>query len=187
MDPADRQAIDDIFRRLEEVERSGAAPDPDAERMISDRVRQRPVYAYYLAQTVVAQQQALEAAQRRLDAAEGRGASQGRPQQEEGGFLSRMFGGGDRARTAVPASPGRDPRYAGHRPGMGGGGFLAGAAQTAMGVAGGVVLGSLLMNAFDGGGEAQAAEPEPEPADTAADDAGADDYGGDMGGGDFEF
>ncbi|MCS0502273.1 DUF2076 domain-containing protein [Ancylobacter mangrovi] len=52
----------------------------------------------------------------------------------------------------------------GARPGFGGGGFLAGAAQTAMGVAGGVLLGHAIAGMF-GGSEAQAAEV---PADTSA-------------------
>lgn len=67
------------------------------------------------------------------------------------------------------------------RPGFGGGGggFLAGAAQTAMGVAGGVLLGNAIAGMFSGGGEAQAAEAPADPAaDAPADnaaDAGADD------------
>ncbi|HCF19261.1 MAG TPA: DUF2076 domain-containing protein, partial [Rhodospirillum rubrum] len=57
--------------------------------------------------------------------------------------------------------------------------FLAGAMQTAMGVAGGVLMGNAIMSLFSGD-EAQAAEPAPEPApeeDYAADDAGFDDGG----------
>jgi hypothetical protein len=74
-----------------------------------------------------------------------------------------------------------------------GGGFLQGAMATAAGVAGGMVLGNILMNAMSGGGEAQAAD-----AGAAADPAGAEaqpasyedpgqayeDPGMDMGGGD---
>jgi len=59
-------------------------------------------------------------------------------------------------------------------------GFLAGAAQTAMGVAGGMFLGSMISNALGGGGEANAAEaakPNPEPAAAADEDA---DFGGDF-------
>ncbi|WP_353001054.1 DUF2076 family protein [Mesorhizobium sp. M1295] len=66
-----------------------------------------------------------------------------------------------------------------------GGGFLAGAAQTAMGVAGGVLLGNAIAGMF-GGSEAQAAErpaPQPDEADQA-DDASSDN-GGDFG--DMEF
>lgn len=86
------------------------------------------------------------------------------------------------------------------RPGFGGGGgFLAGAAQTAMGVAGGVLLGNAIAGMF-GGGEAKAAEapadaPAEAPAaadapadsglDTGVDDVSAGDDGGFFGGGDW--
>lgn len=67
-----------------------------------------------------------------------------------------------------------------------GGGFLAGAAQTAMGVAGGMLLGSAIAGMFQGD-QAQAAEPAATPADEPpADDVGAADMGGgDEGGGGF--
>jgi hypothetical protein len=72
------------------------------------------------------------------------------------------------------------PRHV--RGGAPGGGFLAGAAQTAVGVAGGVLLGNALAGLF-GGGDAQAAE-----ADAGAEDFSADD-GGDFGdiGGDLDI
>ena len=73
--------------------------------------------------------------------------------------------------STAPASP--MPPMA--QPGRGGG-FLAGAAQTAMGVAGGVLLGNAIAGMF-GGSEAQAAESA--PAETApAEDASAADEGG---------
>jgi hypothetical protein len=149
----------------------------------------------------------------------------------EGGMLSRILGSGSRPRS-VPSVGGASPGAArpgsawggaagqslnnapsaqgaaqqgrGFGGGMGGGGFLAGAAQTAMGVAGGLLLGNALGSLFSGGDEAKAADATPaaEPADTAADtadqgtadqgqepelqDASADDggwFGGDDGGG----
>lgn len=202
MDPADRHAIDALFDKLDGVERQGAPRDPEAERYIADQIARRPGASYYLAQTVIMQEQALHAAEQRMQA----------QPQKSGGLFSRLFddGRGRPAPTSVPATrpyapapqpQGRGPwgggdgygqgqgQYAQGPGGMmqqrrGGNGFLAGAAQTAMGVAGGVVLGSMLMNAFDGGGEAQAAEPEP---DTGVDDVGGqDDFGGgDFGGGEF--
>ncbi|QFR34082.1 DUF2076 domain-containing protein [Ancylobacter sp. TS-1] len=77
--------------------------------------------------------------------------------------------------------PGMQPGQPGGfgRPGFGGGGggFLAGAAQTAMGVAGGVLLGSAIAGMF-GGSEAKAAEAPAEPAaDASAQDASAQDSG----------
>nr|MBX2856195.1 DUF2076 family protein [Paracoccaceae bacterium] len=70
-----------------------------------------------------------------------------------------------------------------------GGGFLAGAAQTAMGVAGGVLLANAIGGMFDGG-EAQAAEapaepaPEPEAMEEEAEGGSIFDI---FGGGDEEF
>jgi hypothetical protein len=62
-----------------------------------------------------------------------------------------------------------------------GGGFLAGAAQTAMGVAGGLLLGNAIAELIQGD-EAKAAEPAATDAAPAAepqaDDAGAADDGG---------
>ena len=65
----------------------------------------------------------------------------------------------------------------------GGGGFLAGAAQTAMGVAGGMFLGNALMGMF-GGNEAKAEEPTAELAEPT--EAPADE-GMDFGFEDTEF
>nr|WP_207761894.1 DUF2076 family protein [Arboricoccus pini] len=59
-----------------------------------------------------------------------------------GGFLSGLFGGGQVPR-AQPVAQGP---LSGVRPG--GGGFLGGALQTAMGIAGGMLVGNMLMNAF---------------------------------------
>jgi hypothetical protein len=74
-------------------------------------------------------------------------------------------------------------------------GFLAGAAQTAFGVTGGVLLGNLLGSMMSGGkDQAQAQEDKSEPADdehretdagSDADEVGADDDFGDIG--DFDF
>jgi hypothetical protein len=64
-------------------------------------------------------------------------------------------------------------------------GFLSGAAETALGVAGGVLLGNLIAGAFSGGGQATAAEQEPADADADA-DANEPGDGGDFGDGGFD-
>ena len=74
----------------------------------------------------------------------------------------------------------------------GGGGFLAGAAQTALGVAGGFLLGNAIAGMFGGSGEAQAAETnpqteQPQSDEPQADSAGYDDGGFDTGGFDGDF
>jgi hypothetical protein len=154
MDRDDRNAIANLFERLREVERRNPRRDAQAEAFIREQIAAQPSAPYYLAQTVVVQQQALEAAQERIAGLEAQGGGGGR------GFR-----------------PGYDDRA---QPwGVGGGGFLAGAAQTAMGVAGGVLLGNMIAGALFGGNDAQAAEG----ADNA--DTGGD--GGDFGGGGFDF
>src|SRR5215212_10182796 len=89
----ERQVIDDIFRRLEQVARQPR--DPEAERYIAEKVRQQPYAPYAMAQAVYVQEQALanlnaEVEQLRAEV----DASRSQPQ---GGFLSGLFGGGARA------------------------------------------------------------------------------------------
>jgi hypothetical protein len=174
--PEDRRAIDGLFQRLDAVEREAREPrDPEAEALIQRRIAQQPSAPYYMAQTVIVQQQALEAAEQRINELE------------------------DQVKRNVPARRGRyaddsdtagGPWNRGYGQGFGGG-FLAGAMQTALGVTGGILLGSALGGLF--AGTANASE---QPQDSNADDNGADtdsdtdggDAGGDFGdfgGGDF--
>ena len=143
----DRQAIEGVFARLTEVSRNAPPRDRDAEMFINQKMQATDGSAYFLAQTVVVQEQALTAAQNRiadLEYALQHQAKQAQPAQ--GGFLSRMFGG--QSNPVPPQRQMQQPQ---------GGGFLAGAAQTAVGVAGGMMLGNMLGSMF--AGEAVAAEP----------------------------
>jgi hypothetical protein len=168
MDNQDRQVIEGLFARLDEVERQGTNQDAGAKALIKERIAQQPGAPYFMAQTIVMQDYALQQAQQRIEELERQQAE--RP---AGGLLSSLFGGGHdpgvsaTARTAAPevavppsAQPGR-------------GGFLAGAAQTAMGVAGGVLIGNAIGGMF-GGNAAKAAETPParavEPAAEPASD-----------------
>ncbi|MGF9565816.1 DUF2076 domain-containing protein [Neorhizobium sp. JUb45] len=222
MDQNDRHAIDGLFGKLKQVEGQTGPRDGEAETFINQRVASQPAAPYFMAQTIVVQEQALEAAQRRIEELEYQASA--RPA-GGGGFLSNLFGNNSQPRQqpansaayrgAAPATaaaygnqgyaqnangdangqPGGQQagqpsgpwgrQGAAQRGGFGGagggGGFLAGAAQTAMGVAGGVLLGNAIMGMM-GGNEAQAAEtPAPEPAQPAEDaDTGMDDGGDDM-------
>jgi hypothetical protein len=187
MDGNDRRAIEDLFTKLDEVEKRSPPRDRDAEALIQSAIERAPAVPYYMAQTIIVQQQALEEAQRRLDQYDGRGRDEG--------FLSGLFGG--RSRQSPQSDRRIDPRPAAGPwgPGYGGGGFLAGAAQTAMGVAGGILLGNLIVGAF-AGGSAQAADSDrsddrddrSDSDDRSDDNGGADDGGtdfadaGDLGG-----
>lgn len=184
MDPADRNAIEGLFSRLAAVERRAGARDPQAEALIADELRHLPSAPYYLAQTVLVQEHVLTVAERRIRELESE--LERRPQ---GDFLGGLFGGGrdlergdiGRTEQRTPGPWDRDNR---------GGGFLAGAAQTALGVTGGILLGSAIAGMF-GAGAATAAEPASAPVDETpqddgfAEDAGAGDFGD--GGGGFDF
>ena len=185
MDHQDRQAIEHLFGKIAQVEGQAGAPDTQAAEFIRSKISHQPNAPYYMAQTIVVQEQALSAAQGRIQQLEQELAS--RPA-GGGGFLSSLFGGGQ-------SRPQQQPSYQAHHqpmhgmpphmaPGMmggmqhrGGGGFLAGAAQTAMGVAGGVLIGNMIADAFGGGDDAKAADAgQTEPQQAAAEDAGGDDF-----------
>jgi hypothetical protein len=162
MDYRDREAIEGLFVRLREVE--GRIPrDREAEALIKQKIAEHPSSTYYMAQTIIVQQQALEQAEQRIAALEG--GRRGRDRQRGGGWGQQQGWGGPW----------------GGAPGYGGGGFLAGAAQTALGVAGGVLLGSLIGGAF--AGDAEAAEADQGDSDQDGGDSGGEDFGG--GGDDF--
>jgi uncharacterized protein len=110
MTPQERQMLGDLFER---VKTAGATPrDAEAEAFINDAVRAAPFSPYVLAQTVLVQQQALEAAARRIsevEAAQRQSAEQG---QEHGSFLGNLgksiFGGGAPAAPPAPPRPSYD-------------------------------------------------------------------------------
>lgn len=159
----DRNAIDGLFQRLEEAERRGGPRDVEAEAYIHRKMAEQPGASYYLAQTVVVQQQALQEAERRIEALE----RDGRQIEQRRGPWDREQGYDDRRQNAGGFG--------------GGGGFLAGAAQTALGVAGGVMLGSLIGSIFTSGA-ANASEVDNSQAIDSPTDTGAD-TGNDAGGG----
>lgn len=175
MDQNDREAIDALFAKLSEVEGRTGPRDEEAEALIRRRISEQPGAPYYMAQTIVVQEQALMAAQQRIEQLEYE------MQHRSGGLLGGLFGGSPRAPAPRRAAGGsRTVPNAAYVPS--GGGFLSGAAQTALGVAGGVLIANMIAGAF-AGGEAQAAEA---PFDEGGDfETGGDFGGGDFGGGDF--
>ena len=240
MMPEERTLLSDLFTHLREAE--SQPRDPEAERFIQQMIQGQPAAPYYMAQAVLVQQQALTAAQQRIEdlerqVKEAQARAQQPQQQPTGGggsFLSNALGrspwigGGNRPaeqRPAPfpqgpqgspqgpaynpmqpPAGPSRSPWGAAPQSGMGrpgvgqpgfgqpgypqqpgfgpqanaprGGGFLRGAAQTAAGVAGGVLaasaISSLLGNSSGpfGGDAAQTASHG--DAGAGADHAAAD-------------
>lgn len=157
--PEDRDAIEGLFERLANAGHTSGPRDFDAEKLIWEKLRRNPEAAYYMAQTIIVQEAALRAQQQRIAQLEEEANS------GSGGFLDAIFGD-DRPQQSAPRRTDPAPRHAD-------GGFLAGAAQTALGVTGGLLLGSAISGLF--GGPAQADDTG--PADTS--EAGGDDWGGD--------
>jgi hypothetical protein len=179
MTPEERQLLADLFDRIHAA--GAAARDPQAETFIDDAVRALPHAPYVLAQTVLIQTQALEAASRRI--AELQSAAQAAQPQTETSFLGNLgkslFGGAaappprpsydasayQRGASAPPPPPQQyaapaQPQQPYAPPSAGpwgaappsGGGFLHNAMSTAAGVAGGVALGNIVGGLFGGHG-----------------------------------
>ena len=197
MDMQERRIIDDLFDKLRQAEQQSGPREPIAEAHIRSRIERQPGAPYYMAQTIVMQEQALLNAQARIAELEDELAR--RP--TGGGFLSGLFGGSSQPQSRPPqrhpdnmqgmVPPGGGFGSGASGPAMAaqpgrGGGFLAGAAQTAMGVAGGMMIGSLLGSALGGDGRAKAAEaaqpaPAAQPAAASADEDFGRELGGDFG------
>jgi hypothetical protein len=172
MNSQERQVIESLFTRLNEVERKAPARDAEADTFIQERIRHQPGAPYFMAQTIVMQEYALQQAQQQIEELEHRAA-----QRPAGGLFSNLFGGGQNSSgsgTSVVSGP---RTMASGANATRSGGFLAGAAQTAMGVAGGVLLGNAIAGMF-GGNEANAAEAAQGNTEETAGNEAPDESGG---------
>jgi hypothetical protein len=148
MTPQERQLIEELFDRLEQME--SQPRDPEAERAIAEGLARAPHAIYPLVQTVLVQDEALRMAEDRIRAL---GGDIEQPRQERG-FLDTvretLLGPDPRRRGSVPlVRPQNAPMQQPMQPAQdygnrGGGSFLGTAAATAAGVIGG----SLLINSL---------------------------------------
>ncbi|BCJ91709.1 ABC transporter substrate-binding protein [Terrihabitans soli] len=179
MQTRERQSIQDLFDRLRSAE--GQRRDPEVERLIADELRRAPHAVYAMAQTIIAQNAALEAAGRRVEELEsGQGYGEDEDEDDATPFRGRSpgaMGAPDVGRRGSVPSFGRGAPQQGA---LGGGGFLANAGQVALGVAGGMLLGEAAKSLLGSGSEAQAAISDTASAGGGqlAEDAGANDIGG---------
>lgn len=187
LNPEDRRAIEGLFERIDTVAQAGGPRDPEAETLIREKLAGAPASPYYMAQTILVQEHALGVAEQRIAELEATLARK----PAGGGFFGGLFGGDNQpaqdrqpVRTANQGPWDRQDNYE-DRVGRSGG-FLAGAAQTALGVTGGVLLGTAIAGMMTGGAQAEEA-PADQPADEPAEDfdAGGDDSGDFDMGGDF--
>jgi uncharacterized protein len=177
MNADERQLITQLFERM----RSFGTPEKDreAEALINQLLRANPDAAYMLVQSVLVQEQALEAANMRVRDLEEqlRNMEEGdRPRStRSGGFLGGYWGrSAEEPRSSVPqvgarATPsayaGREegrspwqspppPQAPPAQPAASGGGFMRSALATAAGVAGGVLVADSIRNMLGGGAHA---------------------------------
>lgn len=167
MNAHERSLISGLFDRIRSAE--AAYRDPEAEDFIAEQIRRQPHAPYAMAQTLIVQDQSLEAARARIEelerrlrdveAAERPQASPWGPRAGEAMGAPSSFGSSDYGRRSYePAQPYGAPGAQGYdAPAARGGGFLSGALQTAAGVAGGALLFEGIRSMF-GGGEARAGE-----------------------------
>jgi hypothetical protein len=109
MTPEERQMLGGLFQRVNAT--AATQRDAEAETFINDAVRAAPHAPYVLAQTVLVQQQALEAAANRISQLEAAAQQSAEQSQEHGSFLGNLgktiFGGGG---PSAPPRPDSDPQ-----------------------------------------------------------------------------
>lgn len=176
MNSEEQTLIDGLFSRLQKAETDSAPRDAQAEARIKEHMTRQPAAGYYMTQSLLVQEHALQA----LDAQNKQQAQQIQQLQDElqraksaqpapaggGGFLSSIFGGSAREPQPAPNNSGggwREParpsfnqpapqqNYQPPQAPAGapvGSGFLGGAMKTAAGVAGGVLLAEGISSLF---------------------------------------
>lgn len=185
--------INDLFEKLRQAEAQNSQREAEIEAHIRSAIEAQPGAPYYMAQTILVQEQALQSLNQRVQELEQQ-LQNSKP--ASGGFLGGLFGGGSKpaaARTPATTQPATGTNAtgtnaAGTNAQAGAfrnapqGSFLGGAMQTAMGVAGGVMLANAVTGMFADEAEAAPApaeEPAPEEDPGMAMDGG-DDWGSDM-------
>jgi hypothetical protein len=135
MNQQDQQAIDELFRHLNQAVQQAGPRDDAAEALIQRYVQQAPPgLLYQMAQTLVAQQHTVNELRSRLAAAQQYGAPAGFA--PPAGAAYQGYG---------------QPGGYYQQPARQGGGFLAGAGQLALGIGGGILGAEVLTSIFDGG------------------------------------
>ncbi|MDF7760507.1 DUF2076 domain-containing protein [Kosakonia cowanii] len=175
----EQQLINGLFQRLKQAEQQNGQRDAQAEHQITELVRQQPAAPYYMAQSMLIQEAALKRMQARVQELENQLAQQQSQQPASGGgsFLSGLFGGNKTQNPqpaqnwgAPPVQQQQPQQYASPAPTASrGGGFMAGALQTAAGVAGGVVIADMLTSMFHHSQPQEIVNIIEEPAAAASD------------------
>lgn len=155
MQSEEQKLIDDLFGRLKQAESQSGNRDSGAEQRIQQHVQSQPGAPYYMAQAIIIQEAAMKKLNERITELENKLTQQ--PAQSSGGFLSGLFGGSSSNPQSQPAqqpagwgnsaqSAQQPQSY--NAPQAARSSFLGGAVQTAVGVAGGMVMANMLTSMF---------------------------------------
>src|SRR3984957_3207723 len=158
MNQQDQQAIDELFRHLDQMAAQAGPRDSDAEALIQRHMQQgSPGLLYQMAQTLVAQQHTLNQLRSQLAGYQQQGGAPAGFGAPQGAGGSRGGGGYQAYGQQQYQQPGyqqpgyQQPGY--QQPGRAGGGFLAGAGKLALGIGGGILGAEVLTSIFDGAGK----------------------------------
>ena len=200
MTPDERNLITGLFDRMRS--QGAIEKEYEAEALINTQVRQIPDSAYMLVQSVLVQEQALNATSQRVQQLEARvreleaAGSRGAQPSSGGSFLGGLFGGNRAGATSVPTSrpaasaggPWGQPAQPQYQqpmqqapmqaaPARAGGGFMAQAMTTAAGVAGGMLAANAISNMLGGHhGHQGASGVDQSAADATQDNAQDQEY-----------
>ncbi|PPI88321.1 ABC transporter substrate-binding protein (plasmid) [Candidatus Pantoea edessiphila] len=158
----EKQLIERLFQKIKKAEEHASNRDSEAEEQIKDHIKQQPAAPYYMVQSILIQEAALNKLNQQVIKLKDEVLELQRLNQTKGKtFLSKLFSGNKPSEQTVPlntkntvssensiATTAAGPAPAYSIPRSSGSSFMSGALQTAAGVAGGVVIGNLLNNMF---------------------------------------
>ncbi|MXP51475.1 DUF2076 domain-containing protein [Pantoea sp. SoEX] len=155
--------IEQLFHRLKKAEDSSSTRDLEAEKKIQDYIKEQPAAPYYMVQSILIQEAALNKLNQQILKLKDEILQLQRIKQNKNQtFLGKLFGRSNTTQETSLNSQSsvsennnlginrqQQPYYSsqGYRGGSGGS-FMSGALQTAAGVAGGVVIANMLSNMF---------------------------------------
>ena len=161
MEQQEKQMITDLFNKLKQAEDQSGPRDANADQFIREAVASQPGAPYYMAQAILVQEHALKNLNQRVHELEQEMTK--RPA-SSGGFLGGLFGAGGNAPSGPPTTATNAGPFQNARQGS----FLGNAMQTAVGVAGGMLVANALTGLFAGDtAEAAPADNEPAPQEEA--------------------
>ncbi|WP_367680179.1 DUF2076 domain-containing protein [Candidatus Fukatsuia anoeciicola] len=148
----EQRLIDRLFQRLKQTEHNAEPRDAEAEQKIQGFIQQQPAAPYYMAQSLLIQEAALNRLNQQVQQLQNNVAQLKATQQPVNrSFLGKLFN--SNRSNSLPQLPAKTLPLS-HTSSASSTGtscdnsFMSGALKTAAGVAGGVVLGNILTNMF---------------------------------------